>query len=148
MSFNFIASVTIRSDFGAQEEEIRHNFHLFPFNMPCSSGARCHDHNFFIKQALSLSSVTLIKSLFSSSSLSAIRGVSSTFLRLLMFLLPILIPACNSSSPAFLMRRTMMTFCISVSSDHLSNKAQMILVSPFPEYMLLNGLRRLRNVHL
>ena len=33
----------------------------------------------------------------------AIRVVSSTYLRLLMFLLPILIPACNSSSLAFLM---------------------------------------------
>ena len=55
------------------------------------------------KLALSLSSFTLIKRLFSSSSLSAIRIVSSAYLRLLMFLPPILIPACNSSSPAFLM---------------------------------------------
>ena len=39
----------------------------------------------------------------SSSSLSAIRVVSSAYLRLLMFLPPILIPACNSSSLAFLM---------------------------------------------
>ena len=38
-----------------------------------------------------------------SCSLSAIRVVSSTYLRLLMFLPPVLIPACNSSSPAFLM---------------------------------------------
>ena len=38
-----------------------------------------------------------------SSSLSAIRVVSSAYLRLLMFLLAILIPACDSSSPAFLM---------------------------------------------
>ena len=53
--------------------------------------------------AFSLSSLTLIKKFFSSSSLSAIRVVSSTYLRLLMFLLPILIPACNSSSLAFLM---------------------------------------------
>ena len=57
---------------------------------------------FSLKLALSLSSLTLIKRLFSSSSLSAVR-VSSTYLRLLMFLLLILIPACNSSSPAFLM---------------------------------------------
>ena len=55
------------------------------------------------KPAVSLSSFTLIKSLFSSSSLSSIRVVSSTYLRLLMFLLPILIPACNSSSPPYLM---------------------------------------------
>ena len=52
---------------------------------------------FNFKLALSLSSFTL-KRLFSSSSLSAIRVVSSAYLRLLMFLLPVLIPACNSSS--------------------------------------------------
>ena len=40
---------------------------------------------------------------FSSSSLSAIRVVSSACLRLLIFLPAILIPACASSSPAFLM---------------------------------------------
>ena len=44
-----------------------------------------------------------IKRLFSSSSLSAIRVVSSAYLRLLIFLMAILIPACASSSPAFLM---------------------------------------------
>ena len=46
-------------------------------------------------------SFTFIKSLFSSSSLPDIRVVSSAYLRLLIFLLPILIPACASSSPAF-----------------------------------------------
>ena len=55
------------------------------------------------KPTFSLSSFTFIKRLFSSSSLSAIRVVSSAYLRLLMFLLAILIPACASSSPAFLM---------------------------------------------
>src|SRR5574341_1168907 len=55
------------------------------------------------KQTFSLSSFTFIKRLFSSSSLSAIRVVSSAYLRLLIFLLAILIPACASSSPAFLM---------------------------------------------
>ena len=53
------------------------------------------------KPAFSLSSFTFIKMLFSSSSLSAIRVVSSAYLRLLIFLLAILIPACASSSPAF-----------------------------------------------
>ena len=55
------------------------------------------------KPTFSLSSFTLIRKLFSSSSLSAIRVVSSAYLRLLIFLLAILIPACDSSSPAFLM---------------------------------------------
>ena len=54
------------------------------------------------KPTLSPSSFTFIKRLFSSS-LSAIRVVSSAYLRLLIFLLAILIPACTSSSPAFLM---------------------------------------------
>ena len=48
-------------------------------------------------------SFTFIKRLFSSSSLFVIRVVSSAYLRLLLFLLAILIPACESSSPAFLM---------------------------------------------
>ena len=55
------------------------------------------------KQAFSLSSFTFIKRLFSSSSLSAIRVISSAYLRLLIFLLAILIPSCASSSPAFLL---------------------------------------------
>ena len=55
------------------------------------------------KPTFSLSSFTFIKSLFSSSSLSAISVVSSAYLRLLIFLPAILIPACASSSPAFLM---------------------------------------------
>ena len=53
------------------------------------------------KPPFSLSSFTFIKRFFSSSSLSAIRVVSSAYLRVLIFLLPILIPACESSSPAF-----------------------------------------------
>ena len=55
------------------------------------------------KPSFSLSFFTFIKSVFSSSSLSAISLVSSAYLRLLMFLPAILIPACASSSPAFLM---------------------------------------------
>ena len=52
------------------------------------------------KPTFSLSSFTFIKRLFSSS-LSAIRVVSSAYLRLLIFLPAILIPARASSSPAF-----------------------------------------------
>ena len=49
------------------------------------------------------SSVQSLSRVRLSSSLSAIRVVSSAYLRLLIFLLAILIPACTSSSPAFLM---------------------------------------------
>ena len=56
-----------------------------------------------LKPPFSLSSFTFTKRLFSSSSFSAIRLASSAYLRLLIFLPTILIPACASSSPAFLM---------------------------------------------
>ena len=50
------------------------------------------------KPTFSLSAFSLIKRLFSSSSLSATRMVSSAYLKLLIFLPAILIPACDSSS--------------------------------------------------
>ena len=54
------------------------------------------------KPTFSLSSFTFIKRLFSSS-LSAIRVVSSSYLRLLIFLPAVLILVCSSSSLAFRM---------------------------------------------
>ena len=54
-----------------------------------------------VKPTFSLSSFTFIKMLFSSSLLSAKRVVSSAYLRLLIFLPEILIPACVPSSLAF-----------------------------------------------
>ena len=56
---------------------------------------------FSFNPAFSLSSFTFIKRLFNFSSFSAIRVVSSAYLRLLLFLPTILIPACASSSLAF-----------------------------------------------
>ena len=55
------------------------------------------------RPVFSLSSFTLIKRLFSFSSFSPIRVVSSAYLKLLIFLPALLIPACNSSSLAFRM---------------------------------------------
>ena len=101
-----MAAIAICSDFGAQKNKVSHCFHCSPIYLPWSDGTRCHDLRFWMlsfKPTFSLSSFTFIKSLFSSSSLSAIRVVSSAYLRLLIFLLAILIPACASSSPAFLM---------------------------------------------
>ena len=57
---------------------------------------------FYLKPALLLFSFTLINRLFSSSSLSVIRVVLFAYLRLLIFLLAILILACNSSSLALM----------------------------------------------
>ena len=55
------------------------------------------------KPVFSLSSFTFIKRLFSSSLLSSVSVVSSAYLRLFIFHPAIPIPACASSSPAFLM---------------------------------------------
>ena len=103
MCFNFIAVVTVCSDFGAPE-----NLPLLPLFPP----SICHKvigldamilvfWMFSFKPAFSLSSFTLIKRVLSSSSLSAIRLLSSTYLRLLIFLPAVLILACDSSSLAF-----------------------------------------------
>ena len=55
------------------------------------------------KPTFPVSSFTFIKRLLKSSSLSVIRVVLSAYLRSLIFLLAILIPACASCSPALLM---------------------------------------------
>ena len=55
------------------------------------------------KPAFPLTFFTYIKRLFSSSLPSAIRVVSSAYLRLLIFLQPISISTCDSSSPTFFM---------------------------------------------
>ena len=105
MSFNFMTAITVHSDFGSQENEIFHCFHIFPQSI-------CHEvmgrdamilvfWMLSFKAAFSLSSFTFIRRLFSFSSLSAIRVVSSAYLRLLIFLPAILIPACDSSRLAF-----------------------------------------------
>ena len=101
-----MAAVTICSDFGAQKNKVSHCFLCFPIYLSWSGGTRCHDLSFWMlsfKPAFSLSSFTFIKRFLSSSPLSAIRVVSSAYLRLLRFLPEILIPACASSCPAFLM---------------------------------------------
>ena len=71
------------------------------------------------KSTFSLSSFTFIKRLFSSL-LSAIREVSSAYLRLLIFLLAILIPACVSSNPVFLMMYS--AYKLNKQGDNIQNK--------------------------
>ena len=100
-----MTAVIICSDFGASK--------MKSVTVSTVSPSICHevigpDAMIFIfwmlsfKPTFSLSSYTFIKKLFSSS-LSAIRVVSSAYLRLLIFLPAILILVCASSSPAFLM---------------------------------------------
>ena len=45
-SLNFMAAVTICSDFGAQENKVCHCFHCFPIYLPWSDGNGCHDLSF------------------------------------------------------------------------------------------------------
>ena len=105
MSLDFMAAVTICSYFEAQKNSL---------TVYIVSSSICHEVMILdamilvfsmcsFMPAFSLSSFTFIKRLFSSSSLYAIRVVPSAYLRLLIFLLAILTPACASSSPAFLM---------------------------------------------
>ena len=106
MSFNFMAAVTICSDFGAQENKVSPCFHFFPHlfamkwwdQMPWSWCFEC-----WVLSQFSLPFFTFIKRLFSSSLLSGIRLVSSAYLRLLIFIPVFLIPACASSSPFHMM---------------------------------------------
>ena len=97
-----MVAVTTYSDFGAQKIE-----------SVTVSPSICHEvmgpdamilafWMLSFKPTFSLSSFTFINRLFSSL-LSAIIVVSSAYLRFLIFLLTILIPAYASSSPAFLM---------------------------------------------
>ena len=106
MSFHFMVTVSICNDLGAQENKIRHCFH--------SSPSICHEvmkldamilvfWMLSFKSAFSLFSFTFIKRLLSSTSLSAIRVVSSAYLKLLIFLLALSILAYDTSSPSFLM---------------------------------------------
>ena len=88
------------------ENKLSHCFYCFPIYLPWKDGTGCCDLSFWtlnFKLTFSVSSFTFIKGLLGSSSLSAIRVVSSVYLRLLIFLLQILIPACVSSSLACLM---------------------------------------------
>ena len=61
-NFNFMAAVTICSDFGAPQNKVCHCFHCFPIYLPWSDGTRWHDlsflnvelsSNFFILLSLS-----------------------------------------------------------------------------------------------
>ena len=87
------------------QNKVCHCFHCFHIYLPQSDGTDAMILVLWILSFMptfSLSSFTFFQRLFSSS-LSAIRVVSSAYLRLLIFLLAILIPACVSSSLVFWM---------------------------------------------
>ena len=93
-----MAAVTICSDFGAQENEIC-QFAFFSLLFAMILGFWMLS----FKPAFILFSFTLNERLFSSSSFYDIIIVWYVYMRLLIFLLAILIPACDTSSPAFRM---------------------------------------------
>ena len=83
-----MAAVTICSDSGDPKNKVCLCFHCFPIYLPWSDRTRCHDLSFLNVELISQifhSSLTFLKRLFSSSSVSAVRVVSSAYLRLLMF---------------------------------------------------------------
>ena len=100
-----MTAVTICNDFGAQENKVSHCFHCSPSIYHEVMGPDVRILIFWMlsfKPPFSLSSFTFINRIFSSS-LSAIRVRSSAYLRLLIFLSKILIPACASSDLVFRM---------------------------------------------
>ena len=81
------------------------------------------------KPTFLFSSFTFIKRLFNSS-LSAIRVVSSAYLRLLIFLLAIFIPACASPSPVFRLTIYSLDVLLFLFGTGLSFHVQFYLLSP------------------
>ena len=101
-----MAAVTICNDFGTQENKVCHCFHCLPIYLSWSDGTRCHGLCFLSAEFLASFFTLLfhfIKRLFSCSSLSSIRVVSSAYLRLLIFLPANLSAAWASSRLAFCM---------------------------------------------
>ena len=100
-----MAAVTIYSNFGTPKNKVSTASIVSPSICHELMGLNAMILVFWMlsfKPTFSLSSFTFIKTLFSSS-LSAIRVVSSAYLRLLIFLPATLISAYTSSSPIFLM---------------------------------------------
>ena len=98
-----MATVTICSDLGVKKKNnVCHCFHCFPIYCYEVIGPDAMILVFWMlsfKPTFLVSSFTFIKRLFSSSSLSVMRVVSSAHLRLLIFFSAVLIPDCASSSP-------------------------------------------------
>ena len=93
-----MAAVTICSDFGAPKNKVCHCFPIYLHEIMGSDAMILVFWMLSFKPTFSLYSFTFFKRLFSYSSLSAIRVVPSEYLRLLIFLPAILIPACASST--------------------------------------------------
>ena len=95
-----MAAVTTHSNFGAHENKVCNCFHCFPIYLPWSDGAGCHGLH-LLNVVLSQRFYTPLSPSSRGILISAIRVVSSAYLRLLILLLAILLPPCASSSPVF-----------------------------------------------
>ena len=104
MSFNFMAAVTICSDFEPKKIKsvtVTIVFQSIYHEVTGPDAMILVFSMLSFKPTFSCSLFTFIRRLFSSSSLSAKRMVSSAYLRLLIFLPAVLIPPCASSCPVF-----------------------------------------------
>ena len=120
-----MAAVTICSDFGAQKNKVWHCslFPLFPHLFPMkwwdqmlwSSFYECWVLSQFFHSPLSPSSTGFLVPLH----FLPKKVVSSAYLRLLIFLPAILIPACASSNPAFLMMYSAYKLNINKQGDNI-----------------------------
>ena len=131
MCFNFMAAVSISSDFRAPQNKMCHCFHFFPFYLLWSDRTGCHDLfqdlsylSMSFKPAFSLS-FHFHQETLRFSSFSAVRVVSSAYLSSLIFLLAILILACDSSSPALPM--TYSAYKLKKQGDNIQS-----CLPPFP----------------
>ena len=89
--------------FKPAKNKLCHCFHCFHTYLPWRDGTGCLSSSFFECWVLNQLFQSLLSSSWRGSLLSAISVVSSAYLKLLIFLPAILIPACPSSSLAFLM---------------------------------------------
>ena len=108
--------------------KVCHCFHCFPIDLHEMMGLDTMILIFWklnLKPAFSVSSFTFIERPFSYSLLSVMMVVSSSYLRLLIYLPTILIPACASSSLAFHMIYS--TYKLNEQGDNIQSWH-----SPFP----------------
>ena len=134
VSFNFMAVVTIHSDFGAQENKSDTVYIFFPIYLPWSDRTICNDLCFFECCILSqlfhspLSpSQEALKFLFAFCHLLSTNDMqmSSAYLTLLVFLPSVLIPAYDSSIQDFHMMYT--TYKLNKPGDNIQS-----WYTPFP----------------
>ena len=141
-----MAAVTICRDFGVQENKVCHCFCCFPIYLLWPDAMILVFWMLSFKPAFPFSSFIFVKRVFSSFSISAIRVVSSAYLRLLIYLLAILIPACTSFNPVFLMSAFLGLCYFFFQGYQLCNFEQVLSL----DYLIckIKGLDILSKVHL